>query len=119
MCCFHEVVEFCQNQDISAIVFSVKPDQFLEQITERIYSIRHCSENYTLASEREKFGVRFSLNSKGQLLSCCNLEEQEIVELDSNSRCAESDNGMNDFNKSISNIPQGQIFNSIEDLIGN
>ena len=116
---FHEVVEFCQNLDISAIVFSVKPDQFLEQITERIYSIRHCSENYTLASEREKFGVRFSLNSKGQLLSCCNLEEQEIVELDSNSRCAEADNGMNDFNKSISNTLQGQIFNSIEDLIGN
>lgn len=116
---FHEVVEFCQNQDISAIVFSTKPDSFLEQIARRFYSIRHSSDNYTLASQQEKFGVRFSLNGKGQLASCCNLEEHEIVDFDSNSRCTEADNGMNDFNKSISNIPQGQIFNSIEDLIGN
>lgn len=116
---FREILEFCQKQDIATIVFSTKPDPCLEEITGRSYSIQRSSDNYTLASQQEKFGVRFSLNSKGQLLSCCNLEEQEIVELDCNSRCAEADNGMNDFNKSISNIPQGQIFNSIEDLIGN
>ena len=110
---FHEVLEFCQNQDISAIVFSAKPDQFIEQITERIYSIRYCSENYTLASRREQFGIRFSLNGKGQLASCCNLEEHEIVDFDSNSKRMESDNGMNDFNKIISLMSQGQIFNGI------
>ena len=116
---FIEILDFCLKQDISAIVFSTKTDPFLEQITGRSYSIQRSSDNYTLASQREQFGIRFSLNSKGKLLSCCNLEEQEIVELDSNSRCTDADNGMNDFNKSISNIPQGQIFNCIEDLIGN
>ena len=116
---FREILEFCQKQDIATIVFSTKPDPCLEEITGRSYSIQRSSDNYTLASQQEKFGVRFSLNGKGQLASCCNLEEQEIVELDSNSRCAEADNGMNDFNKNISNIPQGQIFNSIEDLIRN
>ena len=116
---FIEILDFCLKQDISAIVFSTKTDSFLEQNARRFYSIRHSSDNYTLASQQEKFGVRFSLNGKGQLASCCNLEEHEIVDFDSNSKRVESDNGMNDFNKSISNIPQGQIFNSIEDLIGN
>ena len=116
---FHEVLEFCQNQDVSVIVFSAKPDPFLEQITGRSYSIQRSSDNYTLASQREQFGIRFSLNSKGKLLSCCNLEEQEIAKFDNDSRCTDADNGMNDFNKSISNIPQGQIFKSFEDLIGN
>jgi hypothetical protein len=110
---FREILEFCQKQDIATIVFSTKPDPCLEEITGRSYSIQRSSDNYTLASQQEKFGVRFSLNGKGQLASCCNLEEHEIVDFDSNSKRVESDNGMNDFNKSISQMSQGQIFNGI------
>ena len=79
---FHELLKFCLNQDISAIVFAEKQDAFILQLAGQHYTL-NCQfdaavRQYTFGSAETRFGVSFTLTQQGKLASCRDLSEAEL-----------------------------------------
>jgi len=82
---FHELLKFCLDQDISAIVFAEKQDAFILQLAGQHYTLNcqfdAAGRQYTFGSAETRFGVSFTLTSQGKLSSCRDLSEAELNRL--------------------------------------
>ena len=112
----HTLVKFCLEHDISVIMFMDKPDPFVQRIAHSHYVLT-CQRDglnteYCFGSAEIPFGVKFTLNGKWQLSSCCDMKQADIADKFKQSEASPVSNGTEAFKDCSADKIRNAMFDS-------
>ena len=112
----HALVKFCLEHDISVIMFMDKPDPFVLRIAHSHYILTRqrdgLNTEYCFGSAEIPFGVKFTLNGKWQLSSCCDMKQADIADKFKMSGDSPVSNGIEDFKECSSDKICNALFDN-------
>ena len=106
------VIKYCVDHGIGVIVLSEAggSNSFLQRVATKTYffQVRHSfgEKEFYLANQSEKFGIRFAIAPDGALCGTKKLSHREIAEVQQELPASLPDNGVAEFQRMLTDIPQ-------------
>lgn len=106
------IIKYCVDHEIGVIVLSEagNGNTFLQRVATKTYffQVRHsCGEKeFYLANQSEKFGIHFTIAPDGALCATKKLSHREIAEVQQELPASLPDNGVAEFQRMLTDIPQ-------------
>ena len=106
------IIKYCVDHEIGVIVLSEAGNGniFLQRVATKTYffQVRHsCGEKeFYLVNQSEKFGIRFTIAPDGALGATKKLSHREIAEVQQESPANLPDNGVAEFQRMLTDVPQ-------------
>ena len=106
------IIKYCVDHEIGVIVLSEagNGNTFLQRVATKTYffQVRHSfgEKEFYLANQSEKFGIRFAIAPDGALCGTKKLSHREIAEVQQELPASLPDNGVAEFQRMLTDIPQ-------------